>query len=148
YVCGSAQLRALLINRCRHFIFTTALPPAVGAWWLEALARVRCDHAGRADLHRAAAVLRAELACHGVPVLGAPHSVPVLLGSDGRAAQAASRLREAGWDIRAIRPPSVPPGSARLRISVHADHAPQTLIAAAAAVALEVTRHFAGGAAP
>jgi 8-amino-7-oxononanoate synthase len=148
YVCGSARLRELLINRCRHFIFTTALPPAVGAWWLEALARVRSDDAGRADLHQAAAVLRAELARHGVPVLGAHYIVPVVLGSDGRAAQAASRLREAGWDIRAIRPPSVPAGTARLRISVHADHAPQTLVSAAAAVALEVTRPFAGGGAP
>jgi 8-amino-7-oxononanoate synthase len=145
YVCGPARLRELLINRCRHFIFTTALPPAVGAWWLEALARVRSDHAGRAALHRAAAVLRAELARHGVPALGAHYIVPVVLGGDGRAAQVARRLREAGWDIRAIRPPSVPPGTARLRISVHADHAPQTLVSAAAAVAEEVTRHLAGG---
>jgi 8-amino-7-oxononanoate synthase len=145
YVCGSARLRELLINRCRHFIFTTALPPTVGAWWLEALDRVQSDHAGRANLHQAAAVLRAELARHGVPVLGAHYIVPVVLGSDGRAVQVACRLREAGWDILAIRPPSVPPDTARLRISVHADHAPQTLVSVAAVVAEEVTRHLAGG---
>src|SRR2546428_10277688 len=46
YVCGSALLRELLINRCRHLIFTTALPPVMGAWWLDALSRVRADHAG------------------------------------------------------------------------------------------------------
>jgi 8-amino-7-oxononanoate synthase len=145
YVCGSARLRELLVNRCRHFLFTTALPPMVGAWWLEALARVRADHAGRADLHRAAAVLRVELARYGVPVLGAHYIVPVVLGSDSRAVQVARCLGEAGWDIRAVRPPSVPPGTARLRISVHADHAPRTLVAAAEAVAEEVTRHLAGG---
>ncbi len=58
YVCGSALLRELLINRCRQFIFTTALPPAVGAWWLEALPRVAADHAGRAALHEGAALFR------------------------------------------------------------------------------------------
>jgi 8-amino-7-oxononanoate synthase len=141
YVCGSARLRELLINRCRHLIFTTALPPAVGAWWLEALARVRSDDAGRADLHRAAAVFRAELTRHGVPEGGTHYIVPVILGSDGRAVEVARCLREAGWDIRAVRPPSVPPGTARLRISIHADHDSPTLVAAAAAVATEVARH-------
>jgi 7-keto-8-aminopelargonate synthetase-like enzyme len=145
YVCGPARLRELLINRCRHFVFTTALPPMVGAWWLAALARVQPDHAGRADLHRAAAVLRAELSRHGIPLLGAHYIVPVVLGRDGRAVEVARRLREAGWDVRAVRPPSVPPGTARLRLSVHADHAPQTLVDAAAAVAEAVTRHLAGG---
>jgi 8-amino-7-oxononanoate synthase len=148
YVCGSARLRELLINRCRHFLFTTALPPAVGAWWLEALARVRADDAGRARLHGAAAAFRAELARHGVPAPGAHYIVPVVLGGDGRAVGAAGRLHEAGWDVRAVRPPSVPPGTARLRISVHADHTPQTLAAVAAAVAEEVGRHTAGGGAP
>jgi 7-keto-8-aminopelargonate synthetase-like enzyme len=145
YVCGFAQLRELLINRCRHFIFTTALPPAIGYWWLEALARVRADDAGRAALHQAATTFRAELTRHGVPVLGAHYIVPVVLGTEQRAVQVASRLRAAGWDIRAVRPPSVPPGTARLRIAVHADHAPHTLADAAAAVADEVNRHLAEG---
>jgi len=144
YICGSGQLRELLINRCRHFIFTTALPPTVGAWWLEALARAQSDNAGRANLHVAAAVFRAELTRHDIPMRGAHYIVPVVLGSDGRATEVARRLRAAGWDIRAIRPPSVPLGTARLRISVHADHAPQTLTAVAAAVAEELTSHVAG----
>jgi 8-amino-7-oxononanoate synthase len=138
YVCGPVLLRELLINRCRHFIFTTALPAAIGAWWLDALARVRADDAGRAALHQAAATFRTRLAQHGVLALGAHYIVPVVLGEDSHAVQAADRLREAGWDIRAIRPPSVPPGSARLRISIHADHAQETLVGAAAAVAERV----------
>jgi 7-keto-8-aminopelargonate synthetase-like enzyme len=138
YVCGPALLRELLINRCRHFIFTTALPPAIGAWWLDALARVRADDASRAALHEAAAAFRKQLAKHGVPALGAHYIVPVVRGEDSRAVQAADRLRIAGWDIRAIRPPSVPLGSARLRVSIHADHAEEMLVAAAAAVAEEV----------
>jgi 8-amino-7-oxononanoate synthase len=145
YVCGSERLRELLINRCRHFLFTTALPPAIAAWWLEALARVRSDDAGRADLHQAAAALRTELARRGVEAGGAHYIVPVVLGSDGRAVEVADRLRQAGWDIRAIRPPSVPADTARLRISVHADHSPQMLVGVAAAVAEEVRRCLAGG---
>ena len=135
YVCGSALLRELLINRCRHFIFTTALPAALGAWWLDALNRVRADDAGREALHRAAATFRAHLAHHGVRALGGHYIVPVILGEDHQAVQAAARLQQAGWDIRAVRPPSVPPGSARLRISIHADHEETTLGAAASAVA-------------
>jgi 8-amino-7-oxononanoate synthase len=135
YVCGAARLKELLVNRCRHFIFTTALPPAVGGWWLDALGCVRSDDAGRRALHEAAAVFRAELARHGVATRGSHYIVPVVLGDDARAVRASRRLQEAGWDIRAIRPPSVPPGTARLRIAVHADHDRQTLVAAAAAVA-------------
>lgn len=135
YVCGSAQLRDLLINRCRHFIYTTALPPIIGTWWLDTLARVRTDHAGRAALHRGAATFWAELSRRGVAAPGSHYIIPILLGDDGRAVRAAHRMSEAGWDIRAIRPPSVPLGTARLRVSVHADHSPEALVAAAAAVA-------------
>jgi 7-keto-8-aminopelargonate synthetase-like enzyme len=135
YVCGSAQLKELLVNRCRHFLFTTALPPAVGAWWLDVLPCVAGDEAGRAALHERAALFRAELARRGVAAGGAHYVVPVVLGEDGRAVEAARRLQAAGWDIRAIRPPTVPPGTARLRISIHADHEPEMLRAAAAAVA-------------
>jgi 7-keto-8-aminopelargonate synthetase-like enzyme len=135
YICGPARLRELLINRCRHFLFTTALPPAVGAWWLEALARVRADHAGRQALHDGAAAFRAALAGMEVTAPGSHYIVPVLLGDDTSAFRAAACLRERGWDIRAVRPPSVPDGTARLRISIHADHERETLLAAAEAVA-------------
>jgi 8-amino-7-oxononanoate synthase len=142
YVCGSALLKELLINRCRHFIFTTALPPAVGGWWLNALARVRADDAGRAALHANAALFRAELTRRGVGPLGAHYIIPVVLGADGRAVRAARELQAAGWDVRAIRPPTVPAGTARLRVAVHADHDPDTLTAAAAALG-EVVRRLA-----
>jgi 8-amino-7-oxononanoate synthase len=135
YVCGPARLKELLVNRCRHFLFTTALPPAVGGWWLDVLPHVAADDPGRAALHERATLFRAELTRCGVVPGGAHYIVPVLLGADGRAVEAARRLQAAGWDIRAIRPPTVPPGTARLRVSIHADHDPETLRAAAAAVA-------------
>jgi 8-amino-7-oxononanoate synthase len=139
YVCGSAALRELLINRCRHFIFTTALPPVVAAWWQEMLPRVAADRAGRTALHDNATFFRRELERRGLAARGQHYIVPVLLGGDTDALEAANRLREAGFDIRAIRPPTVPAGTARLRVSIHADHNPRTLAAAAAAVS-EVLR--------
>jgi 8-amino-7-oxononanoate synthase len=134
YVCGSAQLKELLVNRCRHLIFTTALPPAVAAWWLAALARVRADDVGRIALRRNAHRFRALLAERGIEALGTDYIVPVVLGDDARALAAAHRLRERGFDVRAIRPPSVPLDTARLRISIHADHDPDTLAALATAL--------------
>ena len=70
--------------------------------------------------------------------------VPVIVGDDRRAVAAAEHLQAAGWDVRAIRPPSVPAGTARLRISIHADHDPASLIALARAVAEVVTPALAG----
>jgi 8-amino-7-oxononanoate synthase len=70
-----------------------------------------------------------------VPARGSEYIVPVVIGDDARAVSAAARVRDQGFDVRAIRPPSVPPGTARLRISVHADHDPTVLGRLAAAVA-------------
>ncbi len=135
YICASSLLRELLVNRCRHFMFSTALPPAVGPWWNEALDRVGPDAARRAALHATARRFRAELARHGVGALGSEYIVPVVIGDDAQAAEAATRLQARGWDIRAIRPPTVPDGTARLRISIHANHEPVRVDAVAADLA-------------
>jgi 8-amino-7-oxononanoate synthase len=134
YVCGSAQLKELLVNRCRHLIFTTALPPAAGEWWLAALTRVRTDDAGRRALHANARRFRELLAQHHITASGTGYVVPIIIGDDARAVEAAGRLQERGFDVRAIRPPSVPQDTARLRISIHADHEPNTLAALATAL--------------
>jgi 8-amino-7-oxononanoate synthase len=139
YVCGSAQLKEYLVNRCRHVIFTTAPAPALGAWWLSALRRVRADDAGRRALWSNAAVFRAALTSCGVEAPGHDYIVPVIVGDDARAVRVAGRLQTAGYDIRAIRPPTVLEGTARLRVSVHADHDPAMLRAAAAAIAEKVS---------
>ena len=127
YVCGSKLLRDYLLNRCRHLIYSTALPPAVGLWWIEALRRVKADDAGRLSLHTNASRFRAALVDRGVPALGSSYIVPIILGDDARAVRVAAGLQELGYDIRPIRPPSVPLGTARLRLSIHADHPPELL---------------------
>ena len=135
YIAGSRLLKEYLTNRCRHLIFTTALPPAVGAWWVAAVDRVRQDMAGRERLHANATRLRSGLAAGGVNGLGSEYVLPVVAGDDHRSVAAAARVREHGFDVRAIRPPSVPAGTARLRISVHADHDPADLDRLAVVVA-------------
>jgi 8-amino-7-oxononanoate synthase len=135
YICCSALLKEVLVNRCRHLLYTTALPPLLGAWWLEALARVRDDDAGRQRLHANARLFRETLRDRGIEGLGEHYLVPVVLGDDSSACCAAAALQRSGFDVRAIRPPSVAEGSARLRISIHADHDADTLRRAAAAVA-------------
>ena len=127
YVVGSRQLKELLINRCRHFIYTTALPPALGSWWLDALERVRSDDPARAALRERTALFRRELDLHRIAAGGSGHIATIVLGTDAAAMDAARRLQQAGFDVRAIRPPTVPVNTARLRISIHADHAPHEL---------------------
>jgi 8-amino-7-oxononanoate synthase len=101
---------------------------------------VQGDPAARRRLHENAALFRSELSRHGIAAGGSQYVIPVVLGDDSRAVAAGTRLQEGGFDVRAIRPPSVPPGTARLRISVHADHEPPTLVQLAAAVA-DAVRH-------
>jgi 8-amino-7-oxononanoate synthase len=127
YIAGSELLKDMLVNRCRHLIFTTALPPQLGRWWLDALDLVSTDSATRSALHERTRLFRAELAAREIPVGGSHYIVTVVLGADAVAVEAARRLQENGFDVRAIRPPTVAEGTARLRISIHADHASDTL---------------------
>jgi 8-amino-7-oxononanoate synthase len=135
YIAGSSLLKEYLVNRCRHLIFTTALPPAIGVWWIQQLPRVQADMWRRGRLHENVAVFRSRLAGCGVAPGGTEYVVPVVVGDDERAVAAATRVRAAGFDVRAIRPPSVPPGTSRLRISIHADHEPAVLVCLAETVA-------------
>jgi 8-amino-7-oxononanoate synthase len=128
YVTGTRLMRDYLVNRCRHLIFTTALPPRVAAWWLETLPRVQSDASARRRLHDNAARFRQTIRA---PARGSGYVVPVVLGDDVRALRVAGALQAVGFDVRAIRPPTVPSGTARLRVSIHAQHQPALLDALA-----------------
>ena len=134
YICGSRLLKEWLVNRCRQLIFTTALPPVIGTWWLAMLERIREDGVGRRKLHGNTARFRNLLAESGIDAPGTEFIVPVILGDDERSVCVGGRLQERGFDVRAIRPPSVPPGTARLRISIHANHTAAEIDGLAAAV--------------
>jgi len=107
-----------LVSRARAFIYTTGLPPASVAAALAALDVIAADP----ELSRrpvAHALLFAEL-------LGLPRPdsqiVPIIVGSEAAALDAASALAEVGFLVTAIRPPTVPPGTARLRVTFTAGH--------------------------
>jgi 8-amino-7-oxononanoate synthase len=106
-----------------------------------ALDRVLREPERRGRVHAAARRLRAALADGGLEVArqGSP-IVPVVIGDDARAVEVAARLARRGFDVRAVRPPTVPEGTARLRLSVHADHSAGELDALAAAVVEELSR--------
>lgn len=121
FVACSRVLKDFLVNAARPFIFSTALPPYFAAQVRAALRIAAVADNLRSRLHSLADALRAGLLHFG---LGSERSasqiVPVLLGSNQRAIEVASRLNRAGFAVRAIRPPSVPAGSARLRLSLNA----------------------------
>jgi 7-keto-8-aminopelargonate synthetase-like enzyme len=135
YVVGSTLLKEILVNRCRHMIFTTALPPQIGQWWLDMLAIAPADEPTRTRLQANAAFFRKECDSRGVSLGGQHYIATMTLGVDTAAVGAAQRLQQAGFDVRAIRPPTVPAGTARLRISIHADHDSATLSNLATALA-------------
>jgi 8-amino-7-oxononanoate synthase len=121
YAAGDRRLRELLLTRARTFVFTTALPPAACGAALAALELVRGEPARRARLHALCDRLRAGLAGLGFDVAKVASAIfPVILGTEARALAAAAALRERGYYVRAIRPPTVPAGTSRLRVALSA----------------------------
>jgi 8-amino-7-oxononanoate synthase len=119
FVAGSQMLRQYLINKSRPFIFSTALPPYVAAQTDAALTLVEAADDRRARLQELAGYLAAELPRLGFPLdRSRSHIVPVVLGSNSAALRAAAYLKTRGFGVKAIRPPTVPQGTARLRLSL------------------------------
>lgn len=135
YVAGSRVLIDFLHNRARSFIYSTSLPAPVLGAIREALRVVREEEEPRLYLRRQAARFRQQLQAAGFDTLGSESQiVPVLVGDNARALAFAAALREQGLFAVAIRPPTVPPGTARIRFSLSAVHAPDELAAAAARI--------------
>jgi 7-keto-8-aminopelargonate synthetase-like enzyme len=128
FVAGPRRYTDLVVNRARPYIFTTALSPADSGAALAAVGVVRS--AEGAELRRR---LRSNVdrlrPGHPSPI------VPLVLGDEGRTLAAAGALLEQGMLVPAIRPPTVPPGTSRLRVTLSAAHAPSQVDALAAALA-------------
>ncbi len=138
FVAGPREVVETVLHRGRSFVFTTSVAPPVAAALAAAIACVRAEPERAERALAAAARLRAALAARGVATGGDAAIVPVLLGAPEAAVAAAARIRERGFDVRALRPPTVPEGTSRLRIVCHADHAPTEINALADAVATAV----------
>jgi len=119
FVCGGRALKDFLINRARTFIFSTAMPPYMAGQIRAGLLLARTANRERAHLREMAEMLRASLLAAGINCgSSSSHIVPVILGSNEAALHAANELQRAGFAAKAIRPPTVPSGTARIRISL------------------------------
>jgi 8-amino-7-oxononanoate synthase len=149
YVCCDQQMAKYLINTARTLIFSTALPPPAVAAAMAALGLLREQPRRVEKLQRNGAVLREALGESGMPVpAGDTPIVPLVVGDPTDAVRASERALERGIFAQAIRPPTVPAGSSRLRLAVMASHTKSELREAAAALAAvvpEAARDAAAG---
>jgi len=134
YIAGSRALRDLLVNRCRSFIFTTSLPPAVMAMALAAIELVESEPQRRDSLRRNCQKLKQGLSQLGFE-LGASESpiLPLIVGDAARCMALSSALLQRGVFAQGIRPPTVPLGTSRLRITSMATHSEAQIDSALAA---------------
>ena len=147
FVAGPEWAMDYMIQRARTFIFSTAPPPSIADALDAALDVIEQEPERRATVLDRAQALRMRLAAAAVPLpAGTSQIIPVLIGDSGRAVAVAEALQAGGFDVRAIRPPTVPPGTARLRISVNVhltgdqmDRFVTALVAALAAAGLAAT---------
>lgn len=140
FVSGSRELGQFLWNRARTQFFSTALPSAVCAAAAESLRIFSADPERRQRLHDRARRLRELLTASGLKILAAEHSgngfgtvlespiIAVLLDSESAAVKASEALLQRGYHVPAVRPPTVPAGTSRLRISVSSEHTEEQLV--------------------
>lgn len=123
FVAGPSSIVEFLIQQARPFVFSTAAPPSVAAALEASLDVIGSEPWRRHQLRARSRYLRNRLAADVLasPPPGESQIIPVVLGYNDRAVRVAQILQREGFDARAIRPPSVPPGTARLRLAVNAN---------------------------
>ena len=119
FVGCNAKLKEFLINRARTFLFSTAMPPYFARQIRAALKIARKEDSRRKHLHEISIALREGLSAAGLNYgASSTQIVPVILGGNEAALRVAAQLQAAGFAVRAIRPPTIPSGAARIRISL------------------------------
>ena len=132
FVAGPAALIELLMQKARTYIYTTALPPGIAAATREALKVAARESWRRQRLSALVTRFRERAAAAGVPLAASNTPIqPVMLGDSATALAAQSALEMAGFLVVAIRPPTVPAGGARLRVTLSALHADEEVDALA-----------------
>lgn len=123
FVAGSETLIESLIQFARPYIYTTALPPAVAAATRAALKLVREEGERRVHLQHLVQRFRTGAESRGLKLWPSPSAVqPIIVGDDAQALRLTDALRQRGFWVSAIRPPTVPEGTARLRVTLSAAH--------------------------
>ncbi len=144
FVAGERDLIDYILQRARSYLFTTALPPAVAAATRAALRIAREEGWRRTQLNALIARFRAGAAAAGITLADSQTPIqPLLLGDAARCLAASAALREAGYWVSAIRPPTVPPGTERLRVTLSAAHTAEEVDGLLAALAATLPRHAA-----
>ncbi|CAG0942345.1 8-amino-7-oxononanoate synthase [Gammaproteobacteria bacterium] len=125
FVAGGEDFIELLVQRARPYIYTTAQPAALAAATLTSLRIAEAEEWRRERLRELVARFHAGLAALGLPVPASTLPIqPVVVGDPARAVALSSALEDAGLLISAIRPPTVPAGTSRLRVTFTAAHGP------------------------
>ena len=128
YACGTKILQEYLINKSRSFIYTTAMPPAWAHAARTALQIIRQESQLRRQLQANADYLRAEFQRMGFDTMNSSTPIiPILVKDPLRAVAMSRQLLQQGIFVQAIRPPTVPMGTARLRLTVMATHTQEDL---------------------
>ena len=123
FIAGSEELIETLIQFARPYIYTTSSPPAVACATLASLQLLKSEHWRREHLQQLIQQFRQGAQALGLNLMDSPTPIqPVLIGDSGQAMAISAKLREQGILVGAIRPPTVPAGSARLRITLTAAH--------------------------
>lgn len=120
FIVCSQIVAEFLINTARSLIFTTGLPPVTLNWLLFILQKIPDMMQTRQTVKNLGDRLRTSLQENGLVTVGSSHIVPVLIGDSMEAVIIAQKLRQKGYWVSAVRPPTVPEGTARLRLSVSA----------------------------
>jgi 8-amino-7-oxononanoate synthase len=139
FVAGSCDLTSWLWNRARSFVFSTGLSPVVAQAARAGIRTAREEPWRREAVLRAASQLRGGLRELGIEAAGFAHVVPWIVGTANRARGLADDLRARGIGVAPIRPPSVPAGTARLRLTVTARHTRDDVSRALASIAEALT---------
>lgn len=136
FVAGSKTLIDYLVQTARPYIYSTAMPAALAAATRQALKVVQNESWRRTHLHHLIALFRTHATRYQLPLMPSATAIqPIVLGSNARALKASEQLLQRGFLVSAIRPPTVPKGSARLRITLSAAHDEKTVQELAATVA-------------
>lgn len=119
YVITSQLTKDFIINKCREFIYSTAIPPINNAWHLFILKKMPSLADKRQKLQEITKYFLSILSKHDIQTNSSSHIISIIIGDKQKAFQIAKHLQQKGFNIYAIKEPTVPKNTARIRISLH-----------------------------
>ncbi len=118
FVAAHPTIKKYLINKMRSFIFTTALPPVIVNWNIFVFTLLQQLDDERVRLQELSDYIRANIVQSGLKTGGSSHIIPIITGTDKSAVELSGKMLAAGYLAQPIRPPTVPPGTSRVRLSL------------------------------